>query len=86
MRLLLVLLALLSGLSLTEVSASAARAQVVGSATGTVIVAAQERKAGAAPAQVRRPAGEARLALVQPLPASAPVRILGISIPDRPRE
>jgi hypothetical protein len=86
MRLLFVLLALISGLSLSEVTASAARAEVVGAASGTMLVASQERKASTGLAKTQRPTSQTRIARVMPLPAAAPVRAISISIPDRPRE
>ncbi len=86
MRLLLVLLALLSGLSLSEVTASAARAEVVGTASGAVLVARAEHQVSTGQVKARRPSGETRLAMSVPLPVPAFIRATSISIWDRPRE
>lgn len=86
MRLLLVLLALLSGLSLTEVTASSARAEVVGAASGVVLAASHQAAASVRLAKVQRPSGEARLAPAQAVAAPAPIRAISIAISDRPRE
>jgi hypothetical protein len=86
MRLLLVLLALLSGLSLTEVSASSAHAEVVGAASAAVLVASQERAEDQGFVKAQRPDGKIGRVRAQTLPASAPVRTISISISDRPRE
>jgi hypothetical protein len=86
MRLLLVLLALLSGLSLSEVRATAARSEVIGAATGTVLVANAERKVGVDLAKAQRPACEPRTIRTVVLPALAFIQAISISIWDRPRE
>lgn len=86
MRLLLVLLALLSGLSLSEVGASAARSEVIGAAAGTVLVASAERKVGVGLAKAQRPACEPRTIRTVVLPALAFIHAISISIWDRPRE
>lgn len=86
MRLLLVLLALLSGLSLAEVTATSARSEVVGSALGAVLAANQTEQAKVSPAQVQRPACEQRPVRTLVLPALAFIQAISISIWDRPRE
>ncbi|MBX9885306.1 MAG: hypothetical protein K2X68_10075 [Novosphingobium sp.] len=86
MRLLLVLLALLSGLSLSEVGASPARAEVIGAAAGTLLVASQEHKTEAALAKAQRPACTRRLIRTITLPEIALARVISISICDRPLE
>lgn len=86
MRLLLVLLALLSGLSLTEVTASSARAEVIGAASGTVLAASAEIGARVSLAKAQRPSGEVRTASAPVLVAPAPMRAISIVISDRPRE
>lgn len=86
MRLLLVLLALLSGLSLSEVGASSARSEVIGAAAGTLLVASQERKSEAGLAKAQRPACEQRTVRTFVLPALAFIHAISISIWDRPRE
>lgn len=86
MRLLLVLLALLSGLSLSEVGATSARSEVVGAAAGTLLVASQERKVEVGLAKAQRPACEQRTVRTVVLPVLAVVRAISISIWDRPLE
>ncbi|WP_421838169.1 hypothetical protein [Novosphingobium sp.] len=86
MRLLLVLLALLSGLSLSEVGFSSARSEVVGAAAGTVFVASQERKAETGLSKAQRPACEQRTIRTVVLPVLAFIHAISISIWDRPRE
>lgn len=86
MRLLLVLLALLSGLSLSEVAVASSRAEVVGAASGTVLVAKQDHKACTGDLKVQRPTRQTRLARSEPLPRQTHIRACSISIPDRPRE
>jgi hypothetical protein len=86
MRLLLVLLALLSGLSLAEVTASSARAEVVGSAAGSVLVANAEQKAVAAHARAQRPTCRRRLIRTVVVPVLAFGRAISIEICDRPLE
>lgn len=86
MRLLLVLLALLSGLSLSEVGATSARAQVVGAAAGAVLVASEERKAEVGFAKAQRPACEQRAIRTVVLPVLAFIPAISISIWDRPLE
>lgn len=86
MRLLLVLLALLSGLSLSEVGFSSARSEVVGAAAGTLLVASQERKAEAGVVKTQRPSCEQRTIRTMVIPVLAFVQAISISIWDRPRE
>lgn len=86
MRLLLVLLALLSGLSLTEVTASSARAEVVGAASGAVLAASEERRASVSLAKAQRPICERRLVRTIALPVVALARTISIVICDRPLE
>lgn len=86
MRLLLVLLALLSGLSLAEVTASTARAEVVGSASGAILAASHEPQASVSLAKVQRPACERRLVRTHALPVVALARTISIVICDRPLE
>jgi len=86
MRLLLVLLALLSGLSLTDLSASSAHAEVVGAASGAVLVASQERAAEVGFVKAQRPGGKIGRVRVPSRPASAPARTISISLSDRPLE
>ncbi len=86
MRLLLVLLALLSGLSLSEVGASPARAEVIGAAAVTLLVASQERKAEAGLAKTQRPTCARRLVRTITLPEIALARAISIVICDRPLE
>lgn len=86
MRLLLVLLALLSGLSLAEVTASSARAEVVGSAAGQIFVANAEQKAVAAHARAQRPTCRRRLIRTVVVPVLAFGRTISIEICDRPLE
>jgi hypothetical protein len=86
MRLLLVLVALLSGLSLAEVTASSARAEVVGSAAGSVLVQNAEQKAVAAHAKPQRPACQRRLIRTVMVPVLAFGRPISIEICDRPLE
>ena len=86
MRLLLVLLALLSGLSLTDVTASSARAEVVGSASGAVLAASQGQQARVSLAKANRPTCERRLIRTIVLPVVALGRTISIVICDRPLE
>lgn len=86
MRLLLVLLALLSGLSLAEVTASSARSELVGAAAGTLLAAGQERKAEAGVAKAQRPACAHRTIRTVVIPVLAFAHAISISIWDRPRE
>jgi hypothetical protein len=87
MRLLLVLLALLSGLSLSDVSVAAARAEVVGAASGAATATvAPVQKACKGEIAVQKPTGQTKLAQVQPLPQLTHIRACKIRIPDRPRE
>lgn len=86
MRLLLVLLALLSGLSLSEVAVASSRAEVAGVAAAARLAAPQEHKACIGGIKAARPTGQTRLTLAAPLPAPAHIRACSISIPDRPRE
>lgn len=86
MRLLLVLLALLSGLSLAEVTASSARAEVVGSASGTMLVASPARSANVSLAKAQPPACERHLIRTIVLPVAALARTISIVICDRPLE
>ncbi|MBX9662960.1 hypothetical protein [Novosphingobium sp.] len=86
MRLLLVLLALLSGLSLSEVAATSARSEMIGAAAGTLLVASQERKAEVGLAKAQRPACEQRPVRTIVLPVLAFIRAITISIWDRPLE
>jgi hypothetical protein len=86
MRLLLVLLALLSGLSLPEVAVASSRAEVVRAASGTVHVAKPEHKACTGDIKAQKPIGQTKLANAEPLPRPAHIRACSISIPDRPRE
>jgi hypothetical protein len=86
MRLLLVLLALLSGLSLAEVGVISTRSEVVGAAAGTVLVASPERKADVSLAKTQRPACQERTIRTVVIPVLAFVRAISISIWDRPRE
>jgi hypothetical protein len=86
MRLLLVLLALLSGLSLSEVAVASSRAEVAGVAFAVTLATPQEHKAFVGGMKAQRPTGQTRLALAAPLPRQAYIRACSISIPDRPRE
>lgn len=86
MRLLLVFLALLSGLSLSDVAVASSRAEVVGSASGTVLVARHEAKSSASLAKPHHPSGETRAAPAGLLAIPAPIHAISITIPDRPRE
>ncbi|WP_298194150.1 hypothetical protein [Novosphingobium sp.] len=86
MRLLLVLLALLSGLSLSEVGAMSARSEVIGAAAGTVLVASPQRTAAVGLAKAQRPACEQRSVRTVVLPALAFIRAISIRIWDRPLE
>lgn len=86
MRLLLVLLALLSGLSLSEVGATSARAEVIGAAAGTMLVASQQPKAAIGLAKAQRPACKMRTIRTVVIPVVAFVRAISICIWDRPRE
>jgi hypothetical protein len=86
MRLLLVLLALLSGLSLSDVAVAASRAEVVGAATGSTVVVAAEHKACKGERVVEKPTTGTRLASAEPLPRVTHVRACTIRIPDRARE
>jgi hypothetical protein len=86
MRFLLVLLALLSGLSLPEVAVASSRAEVVGMASGSAQVAQQEHKACAGDIKAQKPTSYTRLARAAPLLRPAHVRACSITIPDRPRE
>ncbi len=84
MRLLLVLLALLSGLSLAEVTATSARAEVVGSAS--ILSSSQERKASISLPKARRPVCERHLVRTVMIPVVALGRTISIVICDRPLE
>ncbi len=86
MRLLLVLLALLSGLSLADVTASSARAEVVGSASGALMAISQERKASVSLGKAQRPTCERRLVRSVILPSAELGRKISIVICDRPLE
>lgn len=86
MRLLLVLLALLSGLSLAEVTASSARSEVVGSTSSAVPAAVQAKEANVSHAKALLPACEARSVRTVILPVLAFIRAISISIWDRPLE
>lgn len=87
MRLLLVLLALLSGLSLSDVSVAASRAQVVGTASGTAIATiAPTQKACKGDVKIQQPTVQTKLARAEPLPQLTHIRACKIRIPDRPRE
>ncbi len=86
MRLLLVLLALLSGLSLAEVTASSARAEVVGAASGAVMAASQAQQAHVSLAKAQRPTCARRLVRTIVLPVAAFARTISIVICDRPLE
>lgn len=83
MRLLLALLALISGLSLADVTAQSARAEVVGAAAGTVLVASQQREARANLAKAQRPACERRLIRSVVVPVLAFGRTISIEVCDR---
>ncbi len=86
MRFLLVLLALLSGLSLSGVAVASSRAEVVSAASGAVLVAKQEQKACTGDIKAQKPTGQTRLAGAAPLPRPAHIRVCPIRLPDRPRE
>jgi hypothetical protein len=87
MRILLVLLAFLSGLSLSDVGMAASRAQVVGSASSAPAAAdAPAHKACTGQAAVQKPTGQTKLARVEALPKPAHINACTIRIPDRPRE
>lgn len=86
MRLLLVLLALLSGLSLSGVAVASSRAEVVSAASGSVLLAKQEQKACTGDIKPQTPTGQTRLAQALPLPKPAHIRACKIRLPDRPRE
>lgn len=86
MRLLLVLLALVSGLSLAEVTASSARAQVIGSASGALLASGQEHQASVRLAKAQRPVCQRRLVRTVTLPVVALARKTSIVICDRPLE
>ena len=86
MRLLLVLLALLSGLSLAEVGAMSARSEVVGATAGTLLVASQEHKTEVGLAKAQRPACVQRTVRTVVIPVLAFIQAISISIWDRPRE
>lgn len=86
MRLLLVLLALLSGLSLADVTATSARAEVVGSASGAFLASSQERKASVSLAKAQRPTCERRLVRTILVPVVALGHTISIVICDRPLE
>ncbi|MBU6394886.1 MAG: hypothetical protein KGQ75_09965 [Sphingomonadales bacterium] len=86
MRLLLVLLALLSGLSLAEVTASSARAEVVGSTSGAFLARSQEQQASVSRAKAQHPRCEQRPETVQVFSPADDVRAISIEICDRPLE
>lgn len=86
MRLLLVLLALISGLSLSDVGHAASRTEVVGAAARTPGPLAQAPAACRGEAKVARPTDRTRLANALPLPPVTRVRGCAIRLPDRPRE
>ncbi|KUR70734.1 hypothetical protein AQZ52_12875 [Novosphingobium fuchskuhlense] len=86
MRILLVLLALLSGLSLADVSASAARAEVVGAASGAILASQHKDEASVSRAAVKQPEARLRPVLAKRLALAVPVPKISISISDRPRE
>jgi hypothetical protein len=86
MRLILVLLALLSGLSLSEVAVAASHAEVAGVASSATVAVSQEHKACAGDIKVQRPTAQTKLAQAKPLPQLAHIRACSIRIPDRPRE
>ena len=87
MRFLLVLLALLSGLSLSDVSVAAARAEIVGAASSAAAATvAPAQKACKGDIKAQKPTARTRLAQAEPLPQPAHIRACTIRIPDRPRE
>jgi len=86
MRLLLVLLALLSGLSLSEVAVASSRAEVAGVASAATVAVTQEHKPCTGDSKVQQPTVQTKLAGATPLPRPAHVRACSIRIPDRPRE
>lgn len=86
MRFLLVLLALLSGLSLAEMTASSARAEVIGAASGAVLTASPIRSASVSLAKAQRPVCQRRLDRTIVLPVAAQARTMNIVICDRPLE
>ena len=86
MRFLLVLLALLSGLSLSEVAVASSRAEVAGVAASATLAAPQEHKACTGDIKVQKPTGQTKLASAEPLPQLTHIRACKIRIPDRPRE
>ena len=86
MRFLLILLALLSGLSLTEVTASSARAEVVGSASGAVLAASHEQQVRVSLAKAHRPTCGRQLIPAIMRPVVALGRTTSIVICDRPLE
>jgi len=87
MRLLLVLLAMLSGLSLSNVAVATSRAEVadMGSAVSTTAVSAQQREACVTGGTVARRTApvERRKRLWLPLPAF--VSACSVVLTDRPR-
>ncbi|WP_170233715.1 hypothetical protein [Novosphingobium sediminis] len=85
MRLLLVLFVLLSGLSLPEMGAVSARAEVVAPIAGNVAAAAVERQACAVSQCEVQPGYWAQSATLR-MPNAFPVSRISISISDRPRE
>ena len=87
MRLLLVLLALLSGLSLSDVAVATSRAEVVGAAACSAsTLAAQPHKVCSGLVKAEKLARQDGSALVGPLPQPVHVYDCTIRIPDRPLE
>jgi len=86
MRLILVLLALLSGLSLSEVAVASSHAHVAGVASSAAVAVPQEHKACTGDIKVQKPTGQTKLASAEPLPQLTHIRACKIRIPDRPRE
>ena len=86
MRLVLALLALLSGLSLCDVAVASSQAELVGAASRPVHVTRQEQKACTGDIKIQLPTRQTKLARAEPLPRPAHIRACTIRIPDRPRE
>jgi len=90
MRLLLVLLAMLTGLSLPEVAVATSRAQVAGMGVSASAIAPAEAQRKVCPVRAREAAPPRKFAALQrkpiwlPMPALVPV--CGIQLTDRARE
>jgi hypothetical protein len=86
MRLVLALLALLSGFSLCNVAVASSQAELVGAASRPVHVTRQEQKACTGDVKIQLPIRQTKLARAERLPQLAHIRGCTIRIPDRPRE